>query len=182
MYEKKLRVYKQINDNPKTMYILKSLVQITQETTNVSRSCQKTRAPTRNSPSQSKKRDLPTFLSEKFMFFNNEATTALLSIMMPRTLGLAQVLCLLNFTKITPHFIQNPKSFKENGYYLSSKDYSPHLIQRPSTFQMIYSVGNPPIFELLQDVPNKNPTPIFNAPCQTFKMDNNGRLGFAPKQ
>jgi hypothetical protein len=47
---------------------------------------------------------------------------------------------------------------------------------------MIYLVGNPPEFELLQDVPNKNPTPIFNAPCQTFKMDNNGRLGFVPKQ
>jgi hypothetical protein len=25
---------------------------------------------------------------------------------------------------------------------------------------MIYSVGNPPIFDLLQDVFNKNPTPI----------------------
>jgi hypothetical protein len=47
---------------------------------------------------------------------------------------------------------------------------------------MIYSMGNPPIFEFLQDVFNKNPTPILNAPCQTFKMGNNGRLGFATKQ
>ncbi len=72
---------------PKIMCILKSQVQITKETTNVSRSYQKTRAPTKNSPNCSKKRDLPTFLSGKFMFFNNEATTALLSIMMPPTLG-----------------------------------------------------------------------------------------------
>jgi hypothetical protein len=47
----------------------------------------KDKGTTRNSPSWSKKRDLPTFLSGKFMFSCDEATTALLSIMMPPNLG-----------------------------------------------------------------------------------------------